>query len=124
VPLGRHLVVRGLKTAFAPDTPPPAYVTVVQALSPRPRQSKATAEDFQTLNTTLRAVSPDYDRIRVPVVIVTGEADRVVPPEQHAYALHQALPHARLVVVPNTGHMVQFSRPEAVMHALAAIGVQ
>jgi pimeloyl-ACP methyl ester carboxylesterase len=124
VPLGRQLVVRGLKTAFAPDTPPPAFITVVRALSPRPRQSKATAEDFQTLNTTLRAVSPHYGRIRVPVVIVTGEADRVVPPEQHAYALHQAIPHSRLVVLPHTGHMLQFSRPEAVMDALADICVQ
>jgi pimeloyl-ACP methyl ester carboxylesterase len=121
VPLWRRLVVHGLKTAFAPDTPPPAYVSVVQALSPRPGQSKATAEDFQTLNTTLRAVSPHYGQIRAPLRIISGAADRVVPPEQHAYALHRAVPHSRLVMVPHTGHMLQFSRPDVIMGALAEL---
>jgi pimeloyl-ACP methyl ester carboxylesterase len=54
----------------------------------------------------------------MPVVIVTGDADRVVPPERHAYPLHQAIAHSRLIVAPNTGHMVQFSRPETIMAAL------
>jgi pimeloyl-ACP methyl ester carboxylesterase len=114
----RRLVVKGLSTAFAPATPPPAYVAVVQALSPRPRQLKATAEDFAALNTALRALCPHYSAIRAPVVIVTGDADQVVPPQRHAFPLHQAIAHSRLVVLPNTGHMVQFSRPDAVLSAL------
>ena len=118
VPMTRRLVVKGLRTAFAPDTPPPAYVAVVRALAPRPRQLKATAEDFAALNLALRALSPHYGAIRAPVVIITGDADQVVPPERHAFPLHRTIAHSRLVVLPNTGHMVQFSRPDAVLSAL------
>jgi pimeloyl-ACP methyl ester carboxylesterase len=121
VPMTRRLVRKGLRTAFAPDTPPPAYVAVVRALSARPRQLKATAEDLRSLNSALSTLCPYYGTIRVPVVIVTGDADRVVSPERHAYPLHQAIAHSRLVVAPNTGHMVQFSRPEAIMAALRLV---
>jgi pimeloyl-ACP methyl ester carboxylesterase len=118
VPTTRCLIRKGLKTAFAPDTPPPAYVAVVRALSARPRQLKATAEDLHSLHSALSTLCPSYGTIRVPVVIVTGDADQVVPPERHAYPLHQAIAHSRLVVAPDTGHMVQFSRPETIMAAL------
>jgi pimeloyl-ACP methyl ester carboxylesterase len=94
---------------------------VVRALSPRPPQLKATAEDLRSVNTALSLICSHYGKIRVPVVIVTGDADRVVPPERHAYPLHQTIAHSRLMVVPNTGHMVQFSRPEAVMTAIRLV---
>jgi pimeloyl-ACP methyl ester carboxylesterase len=121
VPVMRRMVMRGLKAAFAPDTPPPAYAAVVRALSPRPGQLKATAEDLSAVNTALKAIAPHYGTIGVPVVIVTGDADRVVPPEQHAFPLHRAIAHSRLVVAPDTGHMVQFSRPEAIMSAIRLV---
>lgn len=124
VPITQRLVLKGLRTAFAPDTPPPAFVAVVRALAPRPRQLKATAEDLRSLNSALSTLCPSYGTIRVPVVIVTGDADRVVPPERHAYPLHQVIAHSRLIVAPNTGHMVQFSRPEAIMRALRLVREQ
>jgi len=42
-------------------------------------------------------------RIRAPVTIVQGELDLVCPPAA-AIALHEAMPHSRLVLVPGAGH--------------------
>jgi pimeloyl-ACP methyl ester carboxylesterase len=51
--------------------------------------------------------------VRVPMLIVTGEPhlDRVVPVAlTHEYA--QLCPHARLVLLPRTGHIGLITRPE------------
>jgi proline iminopeptidase len=42
-------------------------------------------------------------RIRAPVTIVQGELDLVCPPAA-AYALHKAIPHSQLIMVPGAGH--------------------
>ena len=39
----------------------------------------------------------------IPTTIVQGRYDMVCPP-QTAWALHQAMPHAKLVMVPDAGH--------------------
>ena len=57
--------------------------------------------------TDLRAVLP---RIAVPVLLVTGEHDLRSPP-RIAEALRAAIPGARLVVVPGSGHEVNVERP-------------
>lgn len=56
----------------------------------------------------------------VPVVIVVGDADRLTPPA-HARRLSQALPSARLVVVPGAGHMVLTERPDVVSDAVLSL---
>jgi pimeloyl-ACP methyl ester carboxylesterase len=40
----------------------------------------------------------------VPTLILAGEHDRIVPPESAA-ALQAAIPGARLVIIPGTGHL-------------------
>ena len=67
----------------------------------------------------MRALSPRYSQIEVPVVMVTGNCDHVVPPAEHAYRLHQVLPQSFLTVLPNTGHELPQTRPDAVIHAVA-----
>ena len=58
----------------------------------------------------------DYDfrdhakQIRCPALIVWGDSDRVVPVEgADAYA--EAVPHARKVILPDTGHVPMIERP-------------
>jgi pimeloyl-ACP methyl ester carboxylesterase/uncharacterized RmlC-like cupin family protein len=48
--------------------------------------------------------------VTVPVLVVWGEADRMIPPENgQAYAA--AIPGARLVVIPHAGHLPQLETP-------------
>ncbi|WP_230785317.1 alpha/beta fold hydrolase [Aurantimonas coralicida] len=48
--------------------------------------------------------------IEVPVTIVAGEADAIIPPER-AREMAAAIPGARLEMLPATGHMVTMERP-------------
>jgi pimeloyl-ACP methyl ester carboxylesterase len=51
--------------------------------------------------------------INAPVLIIAGEADQMTP-LKHAVFLEQRLPHARLVTIPQTGHMVMIESAEIV----------
>ncbi|HSK18698.1 MAG TPA: alpha/beta fold hydrolase [Longimicrobiales bacterium] len=56
-------------------------------------------------------------RLRLPVSIVWGERDRLLPLAGVRQAA-QALPDARLIVIPGTGHSPNWERPEAVVAAV------
>ena len=50
-------------------------------------------------------------RIRVPTLVVWGQEDRLFP-LAHARAFQQAIPGARLAVLPGCGHVPPLDRPE------------
>ncbi len=54
---------------------------------------------------------------KLPVLILWGEKDRVVPIE-NAHFLAEAIPNARLVIVPDAGHNIQQERPAVVSEAI------
>jgi 3-oxoadipate enol-lactonase len=78
------------------------------------------------LTQALRAVAgrrpllDQLNRIRVPVTIVAGAADRVVKPKS-SEAMHQRLPGSTLVVYPGTGHAVPTERPGDVAELIDAL---
>ena len=56
--------------------------------------------------------------ISAPTLIIAGEADQMTP-LKHAAFLAEQLPHARLVTVPQAGHMVMMEAAEIVTRAVA-----
>jgi pimeloyl-ACP methyl ester carboxylesterase len=57
---------------------------------------------------------------RVPVVVITGAQDRLIPAVKGA-ALVAAIPGARLVQVPDAGHAIILERPEAVTQEIVGL---
>ena len=55
----------------------------------------------------------------LPILLITGDDDRVVPTAD-TIRLADALPQATLVVIPNCGHVPQEECPEAFVEAVAA----
>ena len=56
-------------------------------------------------------------RVRIPVLVVWGESDRVVDPEYgHIYA--QSFPDARFHLIPEAGHLPQIEQPERLLALL------
>ena len=53
----------------------------------------------------------------MPLVIVVGAEDRMVPPTL-SERLHALVPASELVRVPGAGHMPQFTAPDAVLAAV------
>jgi len=57
------------------------------------------------------------DELKMPVIIVAGDDDRVVPTEQSIYLAEQ-IPGAQLAVLPACGHVPQDECPEAFLQAV------
>ena len=57
------------------------------------------------------------DEVAVPVLVITGDDDRIVPKEQ-SVRLAEELPQADLVVIPNCGHVPQEECPEPFLQAV------
>jgi pimeloyl-ACP methyl ester carboxylesterase len=57
---------------------------------------------------------------RVPVTVVTGESDRLVPPDQ-SDELAAGIGGSELVRVPGAGHAVLLERPDVVNHAITRL---
>jgi pimeloyl-ACP methyl ester carboxylesterase len=56
--------------------------------------------------------------LKLPVLVITGDDDRIVP-TQSSIRLAGELPNARLVVIPNCGHVPHEECPQAFMQAVA-----
>ncbi len=72
----------------------------------------------------LRAVTafadfPPFEAIDLPVLVLTGSADRVAPPD-HSRAMARAIPGARLAVIEGAGHISNIEAPDAFNAALDA----
>lgn len=56
-------------------------------------------------------------QLRIPVLIICGEDDRVTPPAEHE-EMAEIVPGARLVIAPRSGHLTPIENPDFVTRAL------
>ena len=71
-----------------------------------------------TISQRAEDLVPRLQEIRVPVLVITGDDDRIVPPDRSADLVNH-LPDARLVVIPQCGHLPHEERPVEFMDAVA-----
>jgi pimeloyl-ACP methyl ester carboxylesterase len=57
------------------------------------------------------------DELQMPVLVITGDDDRIVPTEQSVH-LAQSLPNATLVVISECGHVPHEERPDLFLQAV------
>lgn len=62
---------------------------------------------------------PTLAGIKVPTAVITGDADRITPPEA-AREMAAAIPGAQLTLIPGAGHMAIIEQPEATIAAILA----
>ncbi|MHB8086182.1 MAG: alpha/beta fold hydrolase [Dehalococcoidia bacterium] len=56
-------------------------------------------------------IQAQLGRIKCPVLIIWGEQDKVIPPV-YAQRFKEAIPAARLIMVPEAGHLAQVDSPQ------------
>jgi pimeloyl-ACP methyl ester carboxylesterase len=115
---GRRLIKNGLKNAFAPDPVPAAYFEAVAPVWLGRQQMKAFIKNDIMVDESLQKLSPLYPNIHAPVIIVTGDSDLMVSPEQNAFSLHKAIARSEIIVIPKAGHEIPQTHPEAVLRAI------
>ena len=119
--LGEHLLKKELQKAFYPDSVPEEYLRQASSSWLRHKQVRAILEDEYSLDKDLEKVSRHYSEISIPVVIVTGDHDKVVSAKHNAYRLKTTILHSRLIELKNTGHQVPQTHPESIFNAVNLI---
>jgi pimeloyl-ACP methyl ester carboxylesterase len=122
LPLGYFLAEPGARNVFLPQIMPTNFVeSTATLLLLRPREFLANAQDLVTLKAAVAEQAPRYGNIRVPVLVITGDADKTVSPTIHSRPFAAALPDAKLIVLPGVGHIVQNAAPELVAREIDAM---
>ena len=108
-----------LRLAFAPHPVPAEYARLTAGLWQRnAKQARFFARENLADRAVMRALVPRYAELTLPIVLLSGEQDREVPPARHALRLQAALPHAHLILLPDEGHALPQTRPDAVADAI------
>jgi pimeloyl-ACP methyl ester carboxylesterase len=123
LPLGYLLAEPGARGVFLPQVMPDGFVRdTATPLLLRPRAFIANARDLVTLKQAVREQSPRYADIKTPVVVISGDgADKTVSTNIHSRPFAATVPNAKLIVLPDVGHMVQQAVPELVVREIEAM---
>jgi pimeloyl-ACP methyl ester carboxylesterase len=122
LPLGYFLTGSGARNVFLPQIMPENFVSdTATPLLLRPREFLANARDLVTLKAAVREQSPRYGEIRVPTVVIAGDADNTVWPTIHSRPFAAVVPNAKLIILPGVGHIVQNAAPERVIREIDAL---
>ncbi len=104
---------------FEPQSIPDGYLDYVGTdLTLELGAIRANARQVNTLHAAVSAMAPRYPSVEIPVEIVHGAEDEVVPVHVHAEPLARLLPDARLTQLDGIGHMPHHWAPEAVSAAI------
>ncbi|AKP47060.1 alpha/beta hydrolase [Bacillus smithii] len=81
----------------------PGFQEAFSAMFPAPRQRHVNA---------LALTENQLSKIEIPILLIHGREDRVIPLEKTNWKLSQIIPNAELHVFPNCGHWVQIEKTE------------
>jgi len=74
--------------------------------------------EIMPLDADLRAMTPGWKHLAMPITMIQGEKDKLVDPKTADFA-EQALPQgAKVMRVPDEGHFVLWEKPQLVVDAL------
>lgn len=104
---------------FAPDPVPPGYADHLGAPLVLRRETLATnTAQVNALRAELVTMEPRYPALALPVELIHGSADTIVPLHIHSAPLSGLLPDVRLTVIDGAGHMPHHSHPDTVIAAI------
>ena len=122
LPLGFFLTESGSRGAFLPQIMPQDFVSnTATPLLLRPREFLANARDLVTLKAAVAEQAPRYADIGAPMVVIAGNVDKTVSTNIHSRPLAAVVPNAKLIVLPDVGHMVQNAAPDLVISEIEAM---
>lgn len=107
--LGRLMMRHMLSRVFSPKNVDSRFLqTVPPAMMLRPWQLKASAEESAFMIPAAAALSGRYKEISQALEIVAGAEDKMVTQGKQSIRLHEAIPHSRLRLLPDVGHMLHY----------------
>lgn len=104
---------------FAPDPVPAGYEDHLgAALTLRRETLVANTSQINSLRPELVTMEPRYPALALPVELIHGTADTIVPLHIHSQPLALLLPNVTLTTIPGVGHMPHHSHADLVLQAI------
>jgi len=116
---GEGRVDGAVRSIFEPQDAPSGYLDYVgPGLTLRPGSLRANFRQVNTLRPHVVEMEPRYSGLDLPVELVHGDVDEIVPLDIHSRPLSQQLPDGNLTVLDGIGHMPHHAAPAAVADAI------
>jgi len=104
------LMASPLSANFLKLRPELIELTKERAMNSNPKGLANTIRGVQMKRNSIFALEDQMKNLSVPVLVLVGEFD--LPCLEPAKFMKKHIPHSRLVVMPETGHIVNLERPE------------
>jgi pimeloyl-ACP methyl ester carboxylesterase len=113
-------VAGAVDAVFAPDPVPPGYAAWLGTELTLRRDSLATnAAQVNALRPEIVTMEPRYPSLTLPIELVHGTDDTIVPLAIHSGPLSERLSNAHLTAIPGAGHMPHHAHADVVIAAIA-----
>ncbi len=115
-------IQQAVATIFAPQGVPAGYLEHVRPeLSVQPQTFRNNTSQVGQLKRQIKDMVPRYGTLKMPIELIHGTADEVVPAEIHSKPFAAMQPNVRLTLLDGVGHMPHHVSPEALDEALARV---
>jgi pimeloyl-ACP methyl ester carboxylesterase len=115
--LGRAMWPIVLRKIFGPAPTPHKFAGFPKEMALRPSQIRAVAAESALMIPNAFRMQGDYADLKMPVVIISGDDDRLIDIDQSA-RLHEEIAQSSFHRVRGAGHMVHQTAPAAIMAAI------
>jgi pimeloyl-ACP methyl ester carboxylesterase len=103
---------------FGPRSVPKKFEGFPKEMALRPSQIRASAAETALMIPDAFHFRDQYVNLKMPVVIVAGDEDRLIDIDAQSTRLHRDVPQSRFHRVPGTGHMIHQTATGVVMSAI------
>ena len=103
---------------FGPQSMPKKFEGFPKDMALRPSQIRASAAESALMIPDAFHYRDEYANLKMPLVIVAGDEDRLVDIDAQSAQLHRDVPQSRFHRVPGTGHMIHQTATGVVMSAV------
>ena len=107
-----------MRQIFGPAPVPGKFDGFPKEMALRPSQIRASAAETALMVPDAFASQKDYAHLKMPVVIVAGEEDRLIDINKQSARIHGDITQSILHRIPGAGHMVHQTATIALMAAI------
>ena len=114
-----------ISAVFAPSPVPPGYeVTIGTGLALRRETLRINARQVNELRGQIVVMEPLYADLRLPIELIHGTADTIVPLTVHSAPFADQMPNSVLTIIEGAGHMPHQSHPDLIIAAIDRAAVR
>jgi pimeloyl-ACP methyl ester carboxylesterase len=106
---------------FGPRSVPKKFKAFPKEMALRPSQIRASAAEAALMIPDAVMLRSQYADLRMPVVIIAGEQDKLINIESQSGRLHADISHSSFHRITGNGHMIQQTATGRVMSAIREV---